>query len=132
MKCLSVKQPFADLIIAGKKRIEIRGWKTNYRGNLLIHASKIPDITALKRFEIDKSGIALGKIIGKVDLVGCKKYENRRDFLSDKSLHLAGSYKSSYRYGFILENPARLKRPIPLNGRLGIFNIEVKLKSLLP
>lgn len=123
MKCLSVKQPFADLIIAGKKRIEIRSWKTNYRGNFLIHASRIPDITALKRFGIEKSDITLGKIIGKVDLVGCKKYENRRDFLKDKNLHLAGSYKPSYRYGFILENPTRLKRPIPLNGRLGIFNV---------
>ena len=38
MKCLSVSQPFAELIILGKKTIELRKWNTNYRGELLIHA----------------------------------------------------------------------------------------------
>ena len=38
MKCLSVSQPFADLIILGKKTIELRKWNTNFRGELLIHS----------------------------------------------------------------------------------------------
>ena len=40
MKCLSVCQPFADLIIQGKKTIELRKWNTKFRGEFLIHASK--------------------------------------------------------------------------------------------
>lgn len=51
MKCLSVKQPFANLIASGKKKIEIRSWKTSYRGELLIYASKMPDESALKHFK---------------------------------------------------------------------------------
>lgn len=37
--CLSVQQPFADLICAGVKTVENRTWKTDYRGSILIHAS---------------------------------------------------------------------------------------------
>jgi hypothetical protein len=40
MKVLSVRQPFASLICAGIKTVENRTWKTPYRGDILIHASK--------------------------------------------------------------------------------------------
>ncbi len=125
MKCLSIKQPFADLIISGKKKIEIRSWKTNYRGELLIHASRTPDKYALKRFRIKESNIGLGKIIGKVNLVDCKAYTNKRYFLRDRNLHLAEGYKADYCYGFVLENPVKFKRPLNLKGKLGIFNVEM-------
>jgi hypothetical protein len=32
MKVLSVRQPFADLIVKGIKEIENRSWQTPYRG----------------------------------------------------------------------------------------------------
>lgn len=40
MKVLSVKQPWAWLITNGIKQVENRTWKTNHRGDLLIHACK--------------------------------------------------------------------------------------------
>ncbi len=40
MKCLSVCQPFAELIVQGKKTIELRKWNTKFRGEFLIHAAK--------------------------------------------------------------------------------------------
>ena len=40
MKTLSVRQPAANEIAAGRKRVENRTWKTNYRGPLLMAASK--------------------------------------------------------------------------------------------
>ena len=46
MKALSIKQPYAELILQGKKKIELRKWNTNFRGEFLIHASKIPDLEA--------------------------------------------------------------------------------------
>lgn len=42
MKALTVKQPWAGLIIAGGKDIENRTWRTSYRGRVLIHAAKTP------------------------------------------------------------------------------------------
>jgi len=38
MKCLSVSQPYADLIVKGKKTIELRTWNTKFRGEFLVHA----------------------------------------------------------------------------------------------
>ena len=40
MKVLSIKEPFASLVTYNIKNIETRSWKTNYRGELYIHASK--------------------------------------------------------------------------------------------
>jgi hypothetical protein len=40
VKALSVRQPWAFWIAAGQKGIENRMWTVNYRGALLIHASK--------------------------------------------------------------------------------------------
>lgn len=40
MKVLSLLQPWATLVVIGAKRIETRSWKTKYRGEILIHASK--------------------------------------------------------------------------------------------
>lgn len=40
MKVLSLTEPYATLIYEKKKRIETRSWKTNYRGELYIHASQ--------------------------------------------------------------------------------------------
>ena len=39
MKVLSIKEPFATLVKDGVKRYETRSWKTNYRGEIYIHAS---------------------------------------------------------------------------------------------
>lgn len=39
MRALSVKQPWAELIARGEKSIELRTWRTNYRGQLAIVAS---------------------------------------------------------------------------------------------
>ena len=38
MKVLTLKEPFATLIMKKIKYIETRSWKTNYRGELYIHA----------------------------------------------------------------------------------------------
>ena len=40
MKVLTIKQPWATLIMQKDKRFEFRSWRTKYRGDLLIHAGK--------------------------------------------------------------------------------------------
>ena len=40
MKVLTLFQPWATLVILGEKKIETRSWKTNYRGEIAIHAGK--------------------------------------------------------------------------------------------
>jgi hypothetical protein len=40
MKALTIHQPWASLIAVGAKRYETRGWATDYRGPIAIHAGK--------------------------------------------------------------------------------------------
>lgn len=40
MKTISIQQPWASLLAERVKTVELRGWKTNYRGQLLIRASR--------------------------------------------------------------------------------------------
>ena len=37
-KCLSIRQPYADLIVSGRKTIELRKWNARFRGEFLVHA----------------------------------------------------------------------------------------------
>src|SRR5437016_1110202 len=40
---LSIKQPWAALLVHGHKTIEVRRWPTARRGTILIHAARVPD-----------------------------------------------------------------------------------------
>ena len=40
MKALTIKEPWATLIIEGYKEYEFRSWQTKYRGKIYIHATK--------------------------------------------------------------------------------------------
>lgn len=118
MKVLSLKQPFAELVVSGRKTIELRKWNTKFRGEFLIHASKIPDKNAMKKFEFNN--LPCGFIIGKARLVDVKKYDKGKEHNKDKTKHLADSAWGNY--GFILKDAKRLKL-IPAKGKLGFWEI---------
>ena len=124
MKALSLKQPFAELILQGRKKIELRKWNTNFRGEFLIHSSKNLDKDAMKKFGF--SELPLGFIVGKAELIDVKKYKTKSEHDKDKKLHLANS--SWGNYGFILKNPKRIK-PIPAKGKLGFWNLKLLYKK---
>ncbi len=120
MKVLSIKQPYVELILSGKKTIELRTWNTKFRGEFLIHASKTPDNEAMKKFNYEN--LPTGKILGKITLTNIKNYEETNDFTLDQDKHKATS--SWGKYGFILTNPKRIQ-PIEINGKLGFWNYDL-------
>ncbi len=124
MKALSLKQPWAELLISGKKKIEIRKWNTSFRGKFLVHASKSPDKKALEKFNL--KDIKYGAIIGKAELAEIKKYKDDDEFEKDNSLHLANS--SFGRYGFIIKNPERIA-PISCPGKLNFWDASKIIKD---
>ena len=93
MKCLSVCQPFAELIVQGKKTIELRKWNTKFRGEFLVHAPQKIRTDDCRRLKI-KDNLTTGAIIGKVELVNVKKYENESELKLDSKKHLALNNKS--------------------------------------
>lgn len=120
MKALSFKQPWAELMLQGKKRIEIRKWNTHFRGKFLIHSSKIPDAKAMKQFGF--SDLPCGFILGEAELVDVKVYGNKAEFEKNKHLHIAtGDFGN---HGFILKNVKRM-RPIPAKGKLNFWEFEI-------
>ena len=122
---LSVRQPWAWLIINAGKDIENRNWFTKVRGRVLIHASKgitkrewleawdyvrhiCPEAWAKGKREIQAGTIDRGGIIGSVEIVDCV----------DRS----ASPWFQGQYGFVLRNP----QPLPFyrcNGQLGFFKL---------
>ena len=126
MKCLSVSQPFADLIISGKKTIELRNWNTNFRGEFLIHAPIKIKTKDCKRLKIDRKLIT-GAIVGKATLYDVKKYNSLKEIKTDQKHHQAAKDVHNKKYGFILKNMKSFRIPIPWKGQLGFF--EVKLSK---
>jgi|TARA_B100000959_G_scaffold268515_1_gene313315 predicted transcriptional regulator len=129
MKCLSVCQPFAELIIQGKKTIELRKWNTKFRGEFLVHAPQKIRLDDCKRLKI-KPELTVGAIIGKVELIDVKEYENASQIKIDSKRHLASNSESDNKYGFILQNPKQLRIPIPCNGQLNFFEFKPELAKI--
>lgn len=71
MKVLTIKQPFAHLIIEGYKEYEIRSWKINYRGKILIHAGKGVDKDMLQKVDNYNFNYYSGAIIGEAIITDC-------------------------------------------------------------
>jgi len=125
---LSVRQPWAELIISGQKTIELRTWATDHRGQLWLHAGKRQDPQLEARFGL--STAFRGGFIGVVELSAIVPMDSRR-WSSWQGRHRdAGPYQPGM-FGWILKNPRRLKTPIPAPGALGLFVPSPQLQSQL-
>lgn len=126
MKCLSLKQPFADLLAHGEKTIELRKWNTSFRGEFLIHASKTIDIESSERLDMNSNKFTIGAIIGSAFLYDVKEYSNREEFEKDRYKHFSviTKYFEGYRYGFLIRDAKLLKNPIPYPGKLRFFEVD--------
>lgn len=145
MKTLTVKQPWASLIVEGIKDIENRTWKTKFRGRVLIHssASSAGEISTLlnsvqKIGLIDKMcngglGYDLPKsaIIGSVEIVDC--------IINHESIWAEKTEFSPYRvdgeenegikpiYNWVLANPIKFEHPIEnVKGKLSLWEYDLK------
>lgn len=127
MKVLSLKEPFATLILTNKKQVETRSWKTNYRGEIYIHAS-ISKISkeVLNRQElmnlVNLNNLHYSEIICKCTLIDCiymtKEYvENMKK--NNYQEYICGEYKEG-RYAWLLKDIEPIKT-IKAKGSLGIW-----------
>jgi|TARA_B110000438_G_scaffold110519_1_gene108413 hypothetical protein len=131
MKCLSICQPFAELIIQNKKIIELRNWNTKIRGEFLVHAPIKIKKNEYKKLKIEKK-LTTGAIIGKVELHDVKKYETLKEIQRDKKKHFVSITSQEKRFGFILKNAKPFRIPIPYKGQLGFFDVnlpKIKIKN---
>ena len=118
MRCLTVQQPWAHLIIHGDrqgrfKAIENRSRGTRYRGPLIIHAGKSKvRIGDYGPDEPSPFEMAFGALLGIVEVVDCVPLEQ-----------VAGLAFAEGPMCIIVANPRAFKESIPWRGQQGFFNV---------
>ena len=131
MKTLTIKEPWASLIIEEYKKYEFRSWKTKYRGKILIHAGCSVEKDMMKRFSDYNINVNPGYIIGHATIVDCilvneefnKELRNIDPVVYGRSNH-------TETYAWKLENVVKYEKPIPCKGKLGLWNYcEVNLEK---
>lgn len=125
MKVLSIKEPFATLIKDGVKIYETRSWKTNYRGEIYIHASlslsKSEGVGSANKYL--KSEIKPGFILCKCELVDCIPMTDEFiNYINEETSEYDYGLYSEGRYAWKLKVLEVLDEPIPAKGKLGIWN----------
>lgn len=131
MKVLSIIEPWATLIASKQKYIETRSWKTSYRGELYIHASKKHINTKDTKIQellklLPSTEMNYGKIICKCQLVDCIYMDEKfiNEIKQNKQEYMCGDYQVG-RYAWILEKTELIKPKIEAKGKLNIWNFEI-------
>jgi hypothetical protein len=114
----TVRQPWAELIISGRKSIEIRSWVTDYRGRLWLHTGLKHD-AALER-EFGFRDLYRGGFIGSVELVAVVHITPER-WVQWASRHLSTEAYSPGLVAWLLESPHRFRAPVAARGELRLF-----------
>lgn len=134
MIALSIRQPWASLILKAGKDIENRCWPTKVRGRILVHAAKgmtraehedaiafaveaikadPRNAGATKRTTLRELGFAFddlqrGGIVGSVEIVDCVSRSESPWFMGE--------------FGFVFRDPQPLPF-MPWRGQLGFFHV---------
>jgi hypothetical protein len=123
MKALSVKNPWAYWIIHGSpvfglKDVENRKHRTNYRGRLMIHASKNLDVSMPDRDERKINGGKKidwtefnGRILGSVEVVDCVQDSKSR-------------WAEAGMWHWVLRDPIIFEHPALAQVYLGLWDYE--------
>jgi hypothetical protein len=133
MLALSIRQPWAWLIVNGWKDIENRTWSTKVRGRILVHAGKgmspreyddaYDFATGQGRLDLellptyDDLAKQRGGIVGSVDIVDCVRQSDSRWFVGD--------------FGFVLRD-AQVWPFMPCTGKLGFFEVDPRPVAVVP
>lgn len=130
MKCISTRQPWADLIVGGVRPFETKDFEPRCAAlpfPLLIHASLEIDWAACRRLGMLPPGVT-GAVLGMVDFVRVTRpsaAEWRKLWLE----HLEANgrpYGDKTRLWFF-ENRRRFSEPVPFKGQLGLFDVPDEL-----
>lgn len=126
MKALTIKQPWAQLIIEGYKKYEFRSWKTKYRGKILIHAGMSLERDMALRFKDYNVSYTMGAIIGEATLEDCILVDKKfNEELRKIDPIVYGRSNHVETYAWKLSNVVKYDKPIEIKGQLGLWNYDV-------
>src|ERR1700694_2863628 len=119
LRALVLRQPWANLVRDGLKKIEVRSWTTKHRGDLLICAAKSADAG----WEYDGNQ-PRGVTICLVTLLDVRLL--RRSDVRPAMLGKHGWLLHEGSYAWVLTAPRRLV-PRPTVGKLGLVDVHPDL-----
>lgn len=127
MKVITIKQPWAEMIVLGIKDIENRTWRTNFRGRILVHAAKtiVPYSEIINYYPLPAARNAIREIqnqsptcitsaiIGSVEIADCVR--NHPSEWAEEGV-----------WNWVLSNPIKYDKPITsINGKLSIWEHDL-------
>ena len=125
MKGLTIKEPWASLIVNGYKKYEFRSFKTNYRGKIFIHAGLNLESDNTLKFKDYNFNYGHGEIIGEAYLTDCilvtDEFENE---LYNINPLVYGKSKHARKYAWKLDNVIMYEKRIPYKGKIGLWNYD--------
>lgn len=125
MKVLTLKQPWATLVAEGIKKYEFRSWKTNYRGKILIHAGAGVDKEGMEQVKGLNLKYPSKKIIACVDIVDCLELDDslNNQIINENNISYGKKYRTGYAWK--LDNVKLISIDKEINGKLGMWNVEI-------
>lgn len=150
MKAICLWQPWASLVAIGAKKVETRGWKTSYTGELAIIATAWtprvaldlartePFASAFRAAEMSPSALPSGAVVCVVEVHGYEPTDLHLRYLqgqlsADGAREIAFGDYADGRWAWLLRNARALPHPLPCKGRQGIFDlptdVEVEVRA---
>jgi len=119
MRVLTVRQPFADAIVQGRKTIENRSQVTGVRGLVFIHAAvavhELAPAEYVERFRAGK--ITTRAVVGFANLTGSHRADSAECDCSAADGAIAGAA-----WHWELSGAREFVTPVPTPGALGFWN----------
>lgn len=131
MKALSFRQPWAELILQGRKTMDLRTYTTHYRGRIAIHASQTVEAELARQHQLNPDELPAGGLVGTVEVVDIIPLDPAT-YRQHEADHLAGRRFRPGLYGWVLARPERLPQLIPIRGHLRLFDVDLETKAGTP
>jgi hypothetical protein len=122
--CLSIRQPWAELILLERKKVELRQWYTRRRGWIWLHTGKSFDQTDLDRFGF--GSLFTGGFVGAFHLRDVVPLDEER-WEAWRGSHLDLGTCPPNVFGWVVTNPQRLSRPVEAAGSRGLYLPDAEL-----
>lgn len=120
IKALTIRQPWAELILRGRKPFELRTWRTKYRGPLVIHAAAKVDAWDARNFGLDPEKLTTSAFVGFATLSDVRPYTKADARVLKK--RRAGYGWFPHNLSWVLKEPRRIS-PVKAKGQLGLFDV---------
>lgn len=125
---ISIRQPWAELILAGKKTVELRTYDTKYRGEIWLHTGQKVDEVGMEQFKLEN--LYTGGYVGKITLEMVLPLDESR-WAKWAERYLSGGEFVPGFYGWVLSNPKRFQNQVPGPGQLKLFWPEREILAAL-